>query len=202
MNILKTPMRLPTWILILLLQACMPIVNQEYYVPYGEGALVTKGTTTNYLTSTIGGEVILETYLIADYGTGALSDIYLYVIFRVPDGIHIKLASSQFILESKSLDAPVTLNAQGYESDNYGPNKRRKYEITDELHGYTVIIGGFKPSQQTVHAWYSVKLPIEQRDMSIVTVQFPDIEINGQIYPITPVRFKRNVGTFWYQMNR
>jgi len=201
MNILKTSMRLSTWILILLLQACMPIINQEYYVPYGEGASVTKGAT-NYLTSTIGGKVILETHLIADYGSGALSDIYLSVIFRVPDGVHIKLASSQFILESKSLDAPETLKAQGYESDSYGPNKSRKYEITDELHGYTVIIGGFKPLQQTLHAWYRVILPIEQHDLSIVTVKFPDIEINSQIYHIPPVRFERNVGTFWYQMNR
>jgi hypothetical protein len=201
MNIMKTSMRLPAWILILLLQACMPIINQEYYVPYGEGASVTKGAT-NYLTSTIGGKVILETHLIADYGSGALSDIYLSVIFRVPDGVHIKLASSQFILESKSLDAPVTLKAQEYESDLYGPNKGRKYEITDELHGYTVIIGEFKPLQQTLHAWYRVNIPIEQHDLSIVTVKFPDIEINGQIYNIAPVRFERNVGTFWYQMNR
>jgi hypothetical protein len=90
----------------------------------------------------------------------------------------------------------VTLKAQEFESDSYGPNNRRKYEITDELQGYTVTLGRFKPLQQTPHAWYSVHLPIEQHNPNIVTVQFPDIEINGQTYNITPVRFEKNVGTY------
>ena len=171
---MNTSIRSLTWLLLLLLQACVPIINQQYYIPHGEGDVVSQGAH-NYLVRTIGEKVIFETNLFMDYGSGVLSGIYLRVIFRVPDGVRIKLTSDQFILEGKALDAPVTLKAQGYNSDRYGPNKGRRYEITDELHGYTVITGGFKPLQQTRHAIYKVGLPIEQHDLNIVTIRFPDI---------------------------
>ncbi len=197
---MKTSTRLLTCILILLLQACTPIIrfNKQYYIPHGEGELVSNDLM-NYLLMTIGGKVRIDAYLfpncVADYGSGTPPGILLHVIFRVPEGTHIKLTSGQFIFESKSLDAPVSVKAQVLESDSYGSNKQRKYKITDELPGYTVIIG--KLFKQTMHAFYSASIPTEQHDLSIVTVKFPDIEINGQIHHIAPVRFERHVGTFW-----
>jgi len=187
-------------LLIVLLQACMPS-KEIYYVPYGKGEIASRVGPNNVLTLVIDSKVIFDVCLHSDYGAGEFNGISLTAIFRVPDGVNIKLETGQFVLESESLTKPLIFNAHEFESYNQNTGKYVKYQISDTLHGYSIERRNlfFK---ETTHAWYRISLPIEQNDLSEITVKFPDVVIDGQLFRISPVKFERQVDTFWYSINR
>lgn len=192
---LKVFIRPVGYILALALQACAISYNVPYYLPEGEGKIVRRNEgQINYLKSTIGEKVIFEVALDPELG--------LLVIYRVPDGNHINLTSDKFVIESSSINTPIILRAKELESDSFGPNKRKKYKIIDDLPGYTVTFHGFfKPYKDTTHAFYSLIIPIDKKNLDDATVYFPNILINNELHQVSPVNFEKHIGSFFHPLN-
>jgi hypothetical protein len=197
---MKTSFSIFSWLLILVLQACVPD-RHPYYIPYGEGTLVRKGEgPRNTIARVIDEKIIFEVHLRADHGTGYTSGMLLTTIFRVPEGVVMKLASGKFVVESESLANPIVVNAREFDSVTLNTGEWLKYKIDAELTGHTATTR-FLLSEETRHTWYRISLPIEQHDLSSVTIRFPDIAVNDRTHPIAPLEFRRQVGTFWYSIN-
>lgn len=192
---LKVFVRPVGYILASVLQACAISYNVPYYLPEGEGEIVDRDEgQSKYLKSTIGEKVIFEVALYPERG--------LRVMYRVPDGNHINLTSDKFVIESSSINTPLILRAKELESDPFGPNKGKKYKISDDLPGYTVTFHGFfKPYKDSTHAWYSLIIPIDKKHLDDVTVYFPDILINNKLHQLPPVNFEKRIGTFFHPIN-